>query len=213
MVAPSPYLRHSPHAPQRHRHPPHFRLAPHLSEDTSGGTALPTDLVGTVVPQQILHDDEVVLLLTKPSLLFIPYTSFLFCLGSLLLGVLLAQLTRYTSAAYLTPTSVALLTVLACVGRLVWALLVWTSHTYMLTNQRIVTIKGVLNVHMFQAHLRKVQKTDLYRPLLYQILGTGTLAFSTAASSGDADSTWQMIARPVQTHEQVVAAINKMQNK
>jgi len=188
-------------------------MSPHLSEDTSGGTALPTDLVGTVVPEQILHDDEVVLLLTKPSLLFIPYTSFLFCLGALMLGVLFAQLTQYTSTAYFTPTSVALLTVLACVGRLVWALLVWTSHIYMLTNQRIVTIKGVLNVHMFQAHLRKIQKTDLYRPLIYQILGTGTLAFSTAASSGDADSTWQMISRPVQTHEQVVAAINKMHNR
>jgi uncharacterized membrane protein YdbT with pleckstrin-like domain len=188
-----------------------MRMSPHLTEETGSG-ALPTELVGTVVPEQILHDDEIVLLLTKPSLLFIPYTSFLFCLGALLLGVLFVQVTRYTPSAF-SPTSVALLTVLACVGRLIWALLVWTSHTYMLTNQRIVTIKGVLNVHMFQAHLRKVQKTDLYRPLIYQILGTGTLAFSTAAASGDADSTWQMIARPVQAQEQVVAAINKMQNK
>src|SRR3982751_4014029 len=112
MVAPSPYLRHSPHPPHRPRHPFHCRMSPHLTEETSGGTALPTELVGTVVPEQILHDDEVVLLLAKPSLLFIPYTSFLFCLGALMLGVLCAQLTLYTSA--FSPYSVALLTVLAC---------------------------------------------------------------------------------------------------
>jgi uncharacterized membrane protein YdbT with pleckstrin-like domain len=185
-------------------------MSPHLSEDSSSG-ALPGDLVGTVVPEQILHEDEVVILLTKPSIFFIFYTSFFFCVAALGLGILLAQMTLYSPSAYITPTAIALLTVLACGGRLVWALLVWTSHTYMLTNQRIVTIKGVINVHMFQAHLRKIQKTDLYRPLIFRLLGTGTLAFSTAAS--EIDSTWTMIARPIETHEQVVAAINKMQSR
>jgi uncharacterized membrane protein YdbT with pleckstrin-like domain len=186
-------------------------MSPHLTEDS--GASLPGELVGTVVPEQILHEDEIVLLLTKPSLFFIPYTSFFFCVAAVGLGVLLAQMTLYSPNAYFTPTTVALLTVLACIGRLVWALLVWTSHTYMLTNQRIVTIKGVLNVHMFQAHLRKIQKTDLYRPLVFRLLGTGTVAFSTAASAGDWDSTWTMIARPAEAHEQIVAAINKMQNR
>ena len=83
----------------------------------------------------------------------------------------------------------------------------------MLTNQRIVTIKGVLNVHMFQANLRKIQKTDVYRPLVQRLLGTGTLAFSTAAAGGDIDSTWVMIARPDETHEQIVAAINKTHSR
>jgi hypothetical protein len=179
-----------------------------MTEDS--GASLPGELVGTVVPEQILHEDEVVLLLRKPSLFFILYTSFFFCVAALGLGVLGAQMSLYSPNAYFTPTTVALLTVLACVGRLVWALLVWTSHTYMLTNQRVVTIKGVMNVHMFQAHLRKIQKTELYRPLLFRLLGTGTVAFSMAAAAGDWDSTWVMIARPVEAHEAVVAAINKM---
>jgi uncharacterized membrane protein YdbT with pleckstrin-like domain len=100
--------------------------------------------------------------------------------------------------------------VLICMGRLVWALLVWTSHIYMLTNQRVVTIKGVINVRMFQAHLRKIQRTTLFQPLLLRLFSTGTIGFATAATI-DFDSTWVMIARPLHTHESIVAAINKAQ--
>lgn len=110
----------------------------------------------------------------------------------------------------MTPQTVATAAALAAVGRLVWGLLVWTSHIYLLTNQRIVTIKGVINVSIFQANLRKIQRTNLYQPLIERIFGLGTLTFATAATT-TYDSSWVMIPRPIQTHEQVVAAINKVQ--
>jgi uncharacterized membrane protein YdbT with pleckstrin-like domain len=190
------------------RHPHHS-----LSDDSMGGASLPADLVGTVVPEQILQEDEIVILLLKPSILYIFYTAVPFMLGALLLGILLVQMAVWSPNVFFTAGTISLLTVLACVGRLIWSLLVWTSHTYMLTNRRIVTIKGVLSVHMFQANLRKIQKTDLYRPLALRILGTGTIAFSTAASGGMIDSTWVMIARPLETHDQIAAAINKAQSR
>ena len=59
------------------------------------------------------------------------------------------------TATGLSPNVVGLVMVLVCLGRLMWALLVWTSHVYMLTNRRIVTIKGVINVSMFQARCGK----------------------------------------------------------
>ena len=62
-------------------------------------------------------------------------------------------------------------------------MLVWTSHTYMLTNQRVVTIKGVLNTTMYQAHLKKIQRTVLYRPFYLRLLGIGTVGFATAATT------------------------------
>jgi uncharacterized membrane protein YdbT with pleckstrin-like domain len=172
--------------------------------------AVTPELVGAMVPSQILQEDEVVLILTKPSLFFIFYSSFPFLLGALLLGVVAGQLSAVSTGIYVTPRMVAWITMLACVGRLVWALLVWTSHTYMLTNRRVVTIKGVVNVYMFQTRLRKIQKTELYRPLGQRLFATGTIGFSTAGAAGNAESTWVMIARPLETHEQVVAAINKM---
>ncbi len=178
-----------------------------------GGASLPNELVGAVVPTQILHEDEIVLVLAKPAIAFIFYTSFYFLVGAAVLGVAAAKLTAVTSTMYISPLNIAWITVAACVGRLIWALLVWTSHVYMLTNQRIVTIKGVMNVHMFQANLRKVQKTELFTPVVQRLLGTGTLGFATAAGGGGVESTWVMIARPVETQEQIIAAINKTQGR
>jgi uncharacterized membrane protein YdbT with pleckstrin-like domain len=181
--------------------PPH-----HRSEDAS----VSPEMIAAVVPEQILHGDEVVLLLTKPSLWFIVFTSFRFILTTVLLGILAVRLSQFTTAITVSSHTLALIAVIICLGRLVWALLVWTSHIYMLTNQRIVTIKGVINVNMFQANLRKIQRTTLCQPLLLRLFSTGTIGFATAATT-DFDSTWLMIARPLQTHEAIVAAINKAQ--
>jgi uncharacterized membrane protein YdbT with pleckstrin-like domain len=188
----------SPHA-KRWQTIPH-----HRSEEAP---TVSRELAASVVPEQMLHDDEVILILTKPSLWFILITSFRFILTVVLLGVLAVQVTPYTSYS---PQTIALVTVILCMGRLVWALAVWTSHTYMLTNQRVVTIKGVVNIRVFQAHLRKIQRTTLFQQLVLRLFGIGTIGFATAATT-DFDSTWVMIARPLETHESIVAAIKKAQ--
>src|SRR3982751_6312376 len=118
-----------------------------------------------MVPEQILQEDEIVLLLTKPSLFYIFYTSFMFIGVTLAVGAMASQSLWLTATTPLTQSTIALVVVLLCVGRFMWARLVWTSHIYMLTNRRIVTIKGVINIHIFQAHLSKMQKSELYRPL------------------------------------------------
>ena len=64
------------------------------SQDMRMGDASPDagvvapDLVRAMVPAEILQDDEIVLLLTKPSLFFIFYTSFFFMAVTLVLGAL-----------------------------------------------------------------------------------------------------------------------------
>lgn len=180
----------------------------------SGQNAVTPEMISGIAPEHILQDDEIVLMLVKPSLFFIFYTSIVFVLVALMMGVAAEQLTHAGGlGGYIGPTEVALITVLAVVGRLVWALLVWTSHIYMLTNLRVVTIKGVINVHMFQSQLRKIQKTEIFRPLGQRIFWTGTVGFSTAAAAGTVDSTWVMLSHPVETHQRIVAAISKAQGK
>jgi uncharacterized membrane protein YdbT with pleckstrin-like domain len=179
--------------------------AAEMSEDASGPLA--PQIVASVAPEQMLHGDEVVLILTKPSLWFVIITSFRFIVAAALLGVLAGRMQWMINLN--TPT-IATVTALVCVGRFVWAMLVWSSHTYMLTNQRIVTIKGVLNTTMAQAHLRKVQRTVLYRPLYLKLFGIATVGIGTAATT-DFEATWVMIARPQQTYEAIVAAIQKVQ--
>ncbi len=186
-----------------------------MSGESGGGPgAVTPEMISAIAPQNILQEDEIVLMLVKPSLFFIFYTSFTFVLVALMMGVAAGQVTRTGAlGGYFAPSTVALVTMLICVGRLIWALLVWTSHIYMLTNLRVVTIKGVINVHMFQAQLRKIQKTELFRPIGQRIFFTGTVGFSTAAAAGTVDSTWVMLPHPVETHQRIARAIDEAQAK
>jgi membrane protein YdbS with pleckstrin-like domain len=180
------------------------RIASPAAGDDAAGVS--PNLTASVVPQEMLHGDEVILLLTKPSPLFIFLTSFRF----LIVATLLAVVANRAFPSYAPPNTAALGAALLSLARLVWALLVWTSHTYMLTNQRIVTIKGVLNVTVVAAPLRKVQRTTLYRPLWMRFFGLGTIGLATAATEGY-DATWVLLSRPIETHETIVAAIRKAQ--
>ena len=190
-----------------------FRASP-MSEDASG-TPLSPNIVAGVMPREMLHDDEVVLILTKPSLWFVVITSFRFVLTVLLLGVLAVRFVGggggdEAFSLGISSRTIATVTALVALGRLIWGLLVWSSHTYMLTNLRVVTIKGVVNTTMYQANLRKLQRTILWRPWYLRIFGIGTIGFATAATT-TSDSTWVMLGRPLAVHEAIVAAVNKAQ--
>lgn len=181
-----------------------------MSEDSAAGRVVPREIVASVLPATMLHDDEVVLLLIKPSLWFIFLTSLRFMVLVLLVAMLVVRFMTPGGWGFFSPRQAAVLTTVVVMGRLVWGLLVWTSHIYLLTNQRIVTIKGVINVAIFQTNLRKVQRTSLFRPWYERIFGLGTVGFATAATY-EFDSTWVMIGSPLEVHEQVVAAIRKVQ--
>jgi uncharacterized membrane protein YdbT with pleckstrin-like domain len=176
---------------------------PHLTEEP----AVARDAITAMLPADILRDDELVLILAKPSLWFIPLTSIRFIL--IVIGIA-AIVVRTQVAERFAPQNIAILASVIVLGRLVWAMLVWTSHIYLLTNQRLVTIKGVINVAVFQCTLRKIQRTALYKPFFLRLFALGTIGIGTA-SANDFDTTWEMLPRPLATHEQIVAAIHRAQ--
>ena len=92
-------------------------------EADAGSEAVAPDIVG-MVPPQILQEDEVVLLLTKPSLFFIFYSSFIFILFTLVIGAILAQIAKGATAAMPSPSTIMTLMAAVCAGRIIWALLV-----------------------------------------------------------------------------------------
>lgn len=177
------------------------------TEGPADVTPVDPKLVAAMVPSEMLHGDEIILMLVKPSPLFILMTSF----RSLVVITLLGMLATNLVPAYISANTVSWTAALLGLTRLVWALLTWTSHTYMLTNHRIITIKGVLNVAVVATNLRKVQRTTLYLPWWQRPFGLGGIGISTAASANQYDATWVMISRPLQVHEALVAAINKVQ--
>ncbi len=185
-------------------------VPPNKASDNSAVPRVPHDIAAAVLPSSVLHEDETVLILAKPSLWFIVLTSARFCIIVILSACLLVRLFSLDVSTRISPNQVAFIAMFAVLARLVWAAMIWTSHVYVLTDRRIITIKGVVNVMIFQASLKKIQRTVLYKPLYLRLLGLGTIGFATAATE-TFDSTWLMIPRPLQTHDQIVAAMNKVQ--
>jgi uncharacterized membrane protein YdbT with pleckstrin-like domain len=95
-------------------------------------------------------------------------------------------------------------------GRIGWSVLEWVSTLYVLTNYRVMRLRGVFNIDLFECRLRNVQNTFLTASFAERILRIGTITFQTG-SAGTAS--WRMVARPWEIHEQVVAAIRRAQDR
>ncbi len=171
-------------------------------------TELSLERVGTLLPAGLIHDDEVVLLLVRPSLLFVP----LACLGSLtLIAILMLALALMAIQVSWIPWSEGHaygLGVAAAAVRLLWQSFEWWCRLYVLTDRRVIRRMGVLYVLVFEAPLRNIQHTSVFMPLRERVFGLGTIGFATAGSDVF-DAFWLTIRQPFAVHRLVVEAIQR----
>lgn len=93
--------------------------------------------------------------------------------------------------------------------RLMWAILVWMGQVYVLSDRRIISISGVFNIEVFDCPLRRVARTRIIYSTRERILRLGTIQIIPSDDEMP-DGAWQMIARPLEVHEVVVATISKI---
>jgi len=190
---------------------PRFSAAMHPSEGAGAAVAdaapAATSLA-TLLSRHVLRDGEVVLLLLKPSVWFIPLSSlrFIAVVLCLMIGVFVFDLDDKIRA--LNTLSVIETGVFMIAGRLMFAVLQWTARLYVLTDLRILRISGVFNVHIFDCPLRKVARTRLLFTARERLLGLGSIEII-PLDDDQPEGVWQTIGKPRQVHEQVVATINK----
>ena len=92
--------------------------------------------------------------------------------------------------------------------RLFWQFLEWLSRVYVLTDRRVIRVKGVLRISVFEAPLRQIQHTAAQYSIRERIFGLGTIGFATAGT-GVIEAAWEMVARPMEVHGAVVQALNR----
>ncbi len=160
------------------------------------------------VPEGLVHDDEIVILLLRPSLLYIP----LACLTSLtLIAVVTLALallaTKLSWIPWVDSHAYALGAVLAA-ARLAWQALDWWGRLFILTDRRIIRRMGVLHVCAFETRLNSIQHTSVFRLLRERVFGLGTIGFATAGSDVF-DAFWVMVRQPFAVHRVVVDAIHR----
>jgi membrane protein YdbS with pleckstrin-like domain len=165
------------------------------------------DRSAAVLARDLLEPDEIIILLLRPSLWYVPLGS----LASLGLIALLTFVLAYMSHlpwARWNDVQVFALGVGLCALRLGWQLLEWMSRAYVLTDRRVVSRSGVLRVCVFQAPLKSIQHTAVFAGMRERLFGLGTIGFATAGSD-TFDTLWVMIKAPHHVHKAVIDAVRR----
>lgn len=169
---------------------------------------LPAERAQTMLPAELIQDDEVVILLLRPSPLYIVLSSGGSLVAIALVALLLAYLARSFPRVGWTDTQAFGLGVGLAALRLGWQSLDWWSRVFVLTDRRVLRRMGVLRVAVFETELRNIQHTSVLRSLRERLFGLGTIGFATAGSDVF-EAFWVMLAQPFTVHKVVVEAIHR----
>jgi hypothetical protein len=160
-----------------------------------------------LVPAQVLRDDEIVLLAVKPSGWFVLLTSW----PVLLFALLIAVATHAADRAFGAGTAVSglyLLCLAAAMIRIVVASFQWLGRAYVLTDRRLMRIRGVIRVDVFQCPLRQVAQTALTATRGEKALGLASLLFQ-AEGIDTSQAAWLNLSRPEEIRQAVEEAIRR----
>ena len=172
--------------------------------DTPELTAPP---ITQALPAGFVDDDEVVILLLRPSMLYIPLASLSGLLVIAVVTLALMYLGRLVGMPG-TDTVAFGLGVAGGIARLAWQGLEWWSRLYVLTDRRVLRRKGVLRPTVFEAKLCDIQHTSVFRRLRERTCGLGSIGFASAGSEVF-NAFWVMIRQPFAVHRTVVEAIER----
>lgn len=200
-----------PSSPTRPVLPPATRLPESAWSEVPGadlpgarGEAIaPVDLV----PAQLLDRDEIVILAVKPSLWFVLFVSARWLAFA---GVIIASAGLFEQPFMLDTLTLVQGAAAIAAARVGLALLQWASRLYVLTNRRIMRVRGILRVDVFECQLSRIQNTFLILSWYERVTSTGTIGFATAGTGG-VEAAWKHVNNPLELHEQIRAAMNKSQ--
>ncbi len=163
-----------------------------------------------IIPQELISDGEVVILALKPSRWFILLVS-LRWLAVAAFAVVAAQLLADRFIGDAIAARAQQVAVLAAAVRLLIGALQWLGRVYVLTDRRVMRLRGVLRIDLFQCELSRIQQTELTLPLAERVLFCGTVMFYTAGTDLP-DAMWLTVARPAQVYETIIDTLERYRN-
>lgn len=176
----------------------------HAAAATPASVPMTTSLAA-LLTQHILRDGELVILILKPSLWFIPFSALRFIAAVAILLIAAVLLDPHLPG---NNRQIIEIGIFIIAGRLMWSILQWMGRLYVLTDLRILRLSGVFNPDIFDCPLRKVARARLIVTMPDRVFGVGSIEiipFDDAYPIGQ----WQMIAHPRPIHRQVVATIHR----
>lgn len=186
-------MRRDPHNLRRFE-----RRIPVHNEGTSSGVM---DMPMTAVPPQLLDGGETVFFAVKPSAWFVLIVSARWLAAAVVLGVLSYTVipTHYATYAFQAA-------VLLAVVRLSWATFEWVARIYLLTNRRVMSIRGVMSAEIYAAPLHTIERAEVFATPGERLFRVGSVVFESETMGRGA---WEIVARPVEMHERLQHAIRR----
>ncbi len=160
-----------------------------------------------VIAVGLVQDDEIVLLVLKPSLWFVVLSSTGSLMAIAILVLILAWASRLPFIHWTDIQAFGLGAVFVSI-RLLWGVAEWVNRLYVLTDRRLIVRSGVIRLFVFQTSLRNIQHTSIFISLRERLLGLGTIGFATSGSDSF-DAWWDYIRRPVETHRVIIDTIHR----
>jgi len=178
------------------------------ASDVPGVEAISPARAAALLPKGLIQDDEIIILLIRPSLLFIVLS----CITSLVviacIAFFLAYLAQWRPSVGWSDTQAFGLGVGLAALRLSWQALEWYCQVYVLTDRRVIRRMGVLRVAIFETQLKNIQHTSVFTRVRERLFGLGTIGFATSGSDVF-EAFWVMIRQPFMVHRTVVEAMRR----
>jgi hypothetical protein len=127
---------------------------------------------------------------------------------ALICGIAAVAATLYADRSPISPSTVYQAAVMVVFLRLLWALAVWMSRFYVLTDRRVMLLAGVFRISVADVPLLDIARTRLLQMLHDKPLLTGTLEIIPKDEQTPI-LFWHHVARARYVQAQIVAAIHR----
>ncbi len=155
--------------------------------------------------EELLDGGEIVLLAVRPSPWFVVFDSARWIAIGVLL--LIASAMQSVNMAGLSNQSLAELGCVMVLARMGIAVLRWVSHFYILTNRRVMRLRGVFRADILSCPLLEILNTRVSVGPHERLAGLGSILFVTEENRGDLN--WYNIAKCEDVHSRIRRAIER----
>lgn len=164
--------------------------------------------IATATVQDRLADGEAIIMTVRPSGWLILLMSWPLLVGVAAISAVSLAASRY--CAYDVDNNMVMLICLA-VGalRVTIACCQWQGRMYILTDRRVMRIKGVFNEDCYQCPLKKIRQVHLSSTLSERIVSVASLMFDRIDEKPVPDAGWVCLANPQEVKQAVEKAIRR----
>ncbi len=166
-----------------------------------------------LVPEAILHDGEEVILAVKPAGVFVLLVSWPAMAVILTAMVATMVLDPLRATLAMDSTDVGLLAVSLCGLRLVLAAIQWSNRLYVLTNRRVIRIRGLAATSLRDLPLEQVVAVDRTARPGERMCSLGTLLIRGSDAREGMCMAWSHLARPDEIAQALEQAIRRARKK